>query len=404
MLWKIKNNKIDYFLYFLLVFSYLLDPTGKIVNLKLPTIFALIGWKIWEFKGFNTKNFLFFLIIYIILSISTLNMLLMDYRYAPELFLSYYKSFLTLFILSFNVEKGYLLKPFKWVCIILSIITIVVSIITIYFPISAVMFTKPPFDIIFMIHQRPILGITLTMVFHLSAPVIIIQYGLTLYSYFKNKNRRDLLLSILFAIALFCSGTRANILAEILVLGLIYLYYKYKICHKAYFVAFMSMIFLGMAFIMIFMLLTDSSSGSSDIKSKHIESMMELFSSNPNIFFLGNGPASEYYTPGYNCYTNITEISYMDLIRLFGIFGAMSIIFIYVYPLINIFYHCDFEDFCFGISYLSYLFIAGTNPLLIVPQGFIALIIAYMYKNNDYQIELFRKQKVFARYIFKVGV
>ncbi|HIW35788.1 MAG TPA: hypothetical protein IAA30_02255, partial [Candidatus Treponema faecavium] len=78
--------------------------------------------------------------------------------------------------------------------------------------------------------------------------------------------------------------------------------------------------------------------------------------------------------------------SYLELIRMFGIFFSILIVCIYIRPFFLIRKIENFENLSLAISYLAYLFIAGTNPLLIGPTGFMALWIAYvwLYKQNKH--------------------
>lgn len=397
---------IDCFLYGLFIFSYLFDPTGRVIFLKLPALLLLVIWSFISRKNIKAKNVMFFCIIYIVLCISTLNMMFMGYNYRPLLFFNYFKTFLTVFIFIFIFNKKYVFQPFKIMCLFLSLFTIVVSIITIKYKMIAYIFLLRPFNILFKIQQRSILGKMYSQIFHLSSPLIILQLGLSFSDLLLTKKKRNLIFVILFCIALFFSGTRANMLAGILTITLIYLYYEYKIKGRIYWASFLLTMITFLGAILVYLLLTDSTSGSNNIKSLHIKSAFELFE-NLNILLLGNGPASEYYTEGFHSYTNITELSYLDLVRLFGIFGAILIVFIYAYPLIPIFSRKTVESFSFGISYLAYLFIAGTNPLLIVPQGFVAIIMAYSYVNEVYYpksdcCSVKKKVSFIRKYFFKL--
>lgn len=399
----VKKNNISIVLYNLFIYAYLLDPTGLFINLKMPALFLILIWNIVAEKNLNFRNLEFILLIYIVLFISTLNMLLNNYLYDQKLFLAYFKTFITTFVLCVDIPYKYLSKPLVGVSIIISFLTIFFTIISIHIPSLIFLFEIPPFDTIFISQIRPILGMNFYMVFHISSPIIILVLGQKFSEFLQKPSFSLLCLIILYGFTMFFSGTRANMLATVLVMGLIYLLYCFKKEHQLGKVVFLSTFFSLFTLIIVFVLLTDSSSGSSDIKNKHIESTVQLFlENNISMLLFGNGPASVFYTSGFNEYTNRTELSYLDLFRLFGIFGAVPIIFIYIYPLFGLLKKGTYESLSFFISYLAYLFIAGTNPLLIVPQGFIALIIAYnhMFKQKENENKPRIKQSRVVKYFF----
>jgi hypothetical protein len=311
-------------------------------------------------------------------------MILQNYVYIPSEMMNYFSSFTYLFVLLFVSDSAIdFLKPTIVAARIISIATIVVTFVIISNPILIPsMFKSKIVEGTFRIMIRPILGYSFLSVFHLSASTIIIPFGYALANFFYRKKIIALFECILYVFALFFSGTRANILACILVFFGIYLYYIYYLKkNKLLFVCFLSIIAMSM-FILIFLLLNDPTSGSSTIKEKHVVSILELLKNNMNILSLGNGPGSLYYTEGFQDFTTRSELSYYELIRSFGLFSAIVFCLVYFFPAIIIF---NGGIFCFSvsISYLAYLFIAGTNPLLIVPQGFTMLLVAYNCKFNS---------------------
>ena len=61
-----------------------------------------------------------------------------------------------------------------------------------------------------------------------------------------------------------------------------------------------------------------------------------------------------------------TEWSYMELLRCYGLF-SLFIIGVLLYPLKNFWTQVRKDDFMAGIfaTYIVYLLVAGTNPLLL---------------------------------------
>jgi hypothetical protein len=233
----------------------------------------------------------------------------------------------------------------------------------------------------FRIERVTFLGYSFFRVFHLSSPIIVVALGHSLASFLYKKKAEYFFKCILFLLALYFSSTRANMLASILIILMIYLYHTLYVKKRVTFFIFISCCFIVFTLILVYLLFTDVSNASSNVKYGHVISLNELFKNNINIFLFGNGPGSLYYTMGFGGLTTRSELSYYEVIRIFGISSSVVIFFIFFYPIFSIPIKSIFS-FSFLISYLAYLFIAGTNPLLIVPQGFIMLLLAYNYKLN----------------------
>jgi hypothetical protein len=161
-------------------------------------------------------------------------------------------------------------------------------------------------------------------------------------------------------------------------LTLFYLLY-YKRSLLTFVVTFCSVSVIGMMLIM--RLLTDRANRSSIVKAGHSESTLLLFSENPFRFlFIGTGPGSTFYTTGFDKVTVQTELTYFELIRNFGLIFTILIILLLCIPFINIINNKQYDKFLkisLFLGYLAYLFIAGTNPLLIGSTGFIVIAVMF---------------------------
>jgi hypothetical protein len=286
-------------------------------------------------------------------------------------------------ILYFADNKINLWEPFKISSMIIAIFTLIIYFIVLVLPESVIFIENNNiFKTIFMFAERKkFLNWWIPSVFHMSSPLLIITSAYYLYKYFMSNKYKYLFIFYFFTFTLIATGTRANILAIILVFYLITLYYFLFI--KKYISLSIFLFFIGIIFFLAFIYLLFTNKNSSSIaKDGHLASYLEFFKNNTRIFLFGQGPGSFFYTKGFNSYTTNTEFSYLELIRMFGIFFTTIIMGIYIYPLIILFAKKTFFAFSIGISYLAYLFIAGTNPLLIGPTGFMALAMAYYFKTR----------------------
>jgi hypothetical protein len=117
------------------------------------------------------------------------------------------------------------------------------------------------------------------------------------------------------------------------------------------------------------------------VKIEHQSSIIRLLEEHPLFLLLGQGPGSLYYTTGVGRYVVQSELSYMEIIRMFGLFMGGGVIFLWFLPLIIAYKRRNMlpEFFPFVISYFAYLCIGGTNPLLFSSTGIIILASAYSF-------------------------
>ena len=75
-----------------------------------------------------------------------------------------------------------------------------------------------------------------------------------------------------------------------------------------------------------------------------------------------------------------TEWTYIELIRVYGVFSLL-ILSVVFFPVYRLWRFAKKDTFSFGIwgTYIIYLFIAGTNPLILSSTGMIMILAIYSY-------------------------
>ena len=142
--------------------------------------------------------------------------------------------------------------------------------------------------------------------------------------------------------------------------------------------------FLAIAFVVVLVLAaTEEKEASNVVKFGHLTSYWQLFDEHAIYFLFGQGPGTAFYSEGFNQVVYKTEWSYLELLRCFGIF-SLGIVFVFFKPLVTFWKQRNLDDFtyCMFWSYLSYLAIAGTNPLIMSSTGMITLLMAYSYEEK----------------------
>ena len=227
---------------------------------------------------------------------------------------------------------------------------------------------------ILMIRERKFLEWWIPGVYYGTAPCMIPSLGYMLNKSLKSHSWQFVLLIILHLAALLFTASRANILS----VGLIFLFFVILklVKRRKYLSAFLlTFSVLISAVKLIIALLGDKDEGSLEVKDLHFRSYLNLFQSDYlRTFFLGWGPGSEFYTLAYKDYIQITELSYLESFRRYGVITSLIFIFLIWYrPFVNSI-KLGFTGYLILISMTTYLFVAGTNPYLFGSIGFLAAI------------------------------
>lgn len=296
--------------------------------------------------------------------------------------------FLIFFVLQTCILWDYaidLLRPIIVGSCLLSIATIIGFTSMIYFPeLEAVLYEySEENDIIFVMSHRTFLGVDFLSFCFKSLPIITIPACICFKDllYSKSHKLRNLILSLLFLIAMFCAGNRAMILGLLLIVFVI----AYPAFSKKRFFRPLFAIASVIALIIIWMALTEKGEWSNDVKYGHLVSYVNHFSENWQYLLFGTGAGSYFYSIGFGYDTNLSEWTYIELFRMYGIIGGALILFFLLKPLFRWNekreYIKNWEPASLG--YILFLVICGSNPYLINSTGLICIIFMYSYIAND---------------------
>lgn len=387
-------KKIVVFANFLLLFSVIMDPTNVLFKIKDISFlfFVVVAFPYVKYEKAYIP--LIFVTIYFICATQALltNQYIDNSRFFAAL-----KSFVFLSYILF-LEYNVFLKTYKILCLLIRVMSWIIIILYIIFSMypnlaTACYLFVSSRDQFIMISSRTFIGLKVQAVYYRTSPVIVLPLVTSLVGLFKYRNLKNLYSSLLLFIALLCTGSRANMLSALLILGFIFLFHLFY--RRKAILAFMTLllIFMAVAFILIFMLLHDTGEHSLDTKALHQVSYWQLFDSHPFRFaFLGGGPARMFYTLGWKRYVSITELSYYDLVKDFGLLWTIVILLLLFIPFLQYYNNRKIDKFTkasLSLGYVCYLFIAGTNPLLVSSTGFIVYAIEmYISSKSLEELEL----------------
>jgi hypothetical protein len=216
------------------------------------------------------------------------------------------------------------------------------------------------------------------MIFIKSSPLLFLLFG---YSLYKN----DLPWAIISSIALFFSGTRADVFGTI-ILWIIWLlmYNPNKNTFKYIKFLILTLLFILLIIaanqIIIYVVDIIGRRKNNDlIRFSYFQDVFAQMNSMPISYLLGTGFGSEIYVHYGNRYSTIIEISYLDLFRQIGLIGFIVFSSFIVKPL-----SCSSEYKWLKISYIMYLIAAATNPLLYTSTAYLGYVFMYLITDKKY--------------------
>lgn len=380
----------------------ILDPTDKIFHLKTPLfVLIVLVWLLSKGKIKIRYNIDSLTMIYGLLLISMFGIIaahfqnyIIDYEFSAGFVKSLSILFLLIVIIDLDIEIDTYLNRFT---ILIPFIIIPVYFFSFYNP----HFFGITYDYLVtekevaMFSLRNFYGYEVIMIYYKTSPLLVfpLSFFCSKLKSTKNFTLTFILITILF-IALIMSGTRANIIsAFVVVVYYAYLYIRSKRNAIISIIGTLSFIFASVLF--FFSLSFDSQEESSEVKSGHFTSFITNFENNPEFLIWGQGLGSVYYSTGSSAFKAQTELTYFDLVRYFGIPLAILFLLFIVYPFIFLIKNKMINDRnrYIVISFITYLFIAGTNPLLISSTGMLILIVMYSFINTRIYPIMIEKKK-----------
>ena len=357
----------------------LIDPADRIFHLKIPS-FLLVGL-VWVGRWGITRPIIsarmWMAVIGFALLIPTLWTVIGLTHYGVhngEIDFGTAKSFLFLLLvpvlISESIDLSSLITRTSMLVALLTILMVIVSLIS-----------PAGFDLLYafslskqnaiVAESRDLIGVGIGMFYYKTSALLVFpfaHYCNCLASPVRGK-ARSLAFCIIFGAALLFSGARANFIGEMLIAGCFITRYLVRRLGWA------SAVLIAITASGIFAAtmaprLTDPEETSNSIKLGHIQSYEDLFNAHPSILLWGEGAEIAFYSKGYGDWTTVTELTYLELIRIFGV--PMTLFFFYslLWLAARLFRRGRIG---LGVAYTTYLLISASNPLLISSTGFIAL-------------------------------
>ena len=381
------TNRITILSTFLLLFIIVFDPTNVVLGIKN---YCFVFFIICNWKNISGKYIIIPIIFLMSFFVSWSVAFLFDIKTDLSITIWNIKSFLFLAILLFTSNKKlFFLSLFYKVTLWLSIFVCVLTfgILTLGEPIKT-SFEQiiRALDGFYMYGYRDFYSIKYFVLFYRTSSMCVISLGTALICLFKSKHPKYFIHSLIFTLALFFSGTRANILScFLMILGVYFFHILFNKKCIGFAIFIFEVLFLFGLFLIY--LLLNQGDNSSGIKQNHLQSFWNYFKTLPlPVLLYGSGAGAIFFSVGRNEFTSLTELSYMELLKNYGFLQTIFLLGCIGFPFIKIArskFYSRFEKLSFIWSYLAYLFIAGTNPLLIGSTGLTTIACMFYICDKD---------------------
>lgn len=238
-----------------------------------------------------------------------------------------------------------------------------------------------------MAYNRNFLGFSINGLYLIAGSLIIFSFIYNLYQY---KGKFKLFFSIILFMSLMVAGSRTPMLVQLLIL-LIYLYDK-NIIGK-FLTRLSTLAFLVMLVMLTYLLATQKNERSNEVKYDNFESYIEDIGDSGHPIW-GAGLGSEFYAKGRNMRLSYTELSYMDVLRMYGLPVGFCFIFLFFAPCFWLWKYFPrslfLKRYCLG--YVLFLILSGTNPLLLGSIGLTALSLFMVIVNKTKEMETLKDE------------
>lgn len=234
--------------------------------------------------------------------------------------------------------------------------------------------------------ERNYFGIDFLYIYFVASPLLIILYLHDIINFAESKTKIKFLTLLVTGASLFLTGTRASIILSF-VLPLLFLFFYSKFYLKLLTGAALIIVFFYFYNEVIGVLIAffDSNESSNSMKFSYIKNYIDIFS-NPIDILFGQGFNAHVWSFDFRemLVDNVdgaskTELTYLELIRVFGIFVALFVFCIILLMLYLL--RRDLKNKWLYVGSGVYFISASVNPYLFSANGFmlIGLIIISLF-------------------------
>lgn len=373
-------QKIGNCLYVILIFLFVADPTNTIFGLK-NIVFALFFFYNLVFLRVDWGKIIYILLPMIAVSLSWIFAMIQGNNVDLEKLKAVYTAFLPLLLLLWSYKYNVLKLSVIPVVLVASIVLLLFWTIVIYPPSEAPLYMFMwKHDNTIMMSNRYVLGIKFFCMYPKSAVSMLPVFGYSLYCTITKEKRTlsTIIMTLVLMHMFLISGTRSSVMLSIFLAATVVFIWGRNRRYMRYIAYPLMFVFFAVFAVVLSALLMETTEFSNMVKYAHLNSYAVLFEENPLYLLFGQGVATSFYTSGFNGFALETEWTYVEMIRNYGLFSLL-IFYVLFRPIISMAKHISKFDviIVFILSYIIYLIIAGTNPLLFSSTGMLVVLTMY---------------------------
>jgi len=368
-----------------LIFVCVFDPAGKLMGLK--EILFVLSWILFLFNVLASYKPVYIhlgMTLYLILFIFLIPLISLVYYFFSNGDLIqfdgylYFKPYLFLtLVFILYVSKIDLIRQAVAIISLLSFTTIMILIICAIDPsITPILHEQVGTRFgIFVTGSRGFDEFPFPQVFFHTSRLIVFAIAFYSMLLLDSKGGKIMLYAFLLFInmtAMFIGATRNNMMVSILTpLFIAYWYSRRKLIISS--TAFILLSIVYFTHLDIIKRMLDPNEISNAYKLSFLKDYLSLFA-DPHVFLFGQGLGSYFYT-SMRGYVSLTELTYFEFIRRFGFLLSLIVFVMLLYPLSKLLYRKYHRVHYIFISYLIYLIMCFSNPLLMSSTGMLFLSI-----------------------------
>lgn len=378
------KQRLGNWLFVLLIFMFVADPTNTIFGLKSIVFVVLFAYNIICFRA-DVSKFKYFLLPLIAISLSFVFAAIRGEVYDVPFIVGECTAFVPLLLLpwisNYNVlglSRGPVIFMVSLVVVLFWVISFVPS-----FEHTLYAFTSSN-DHTIMLSRRVFMGYSAFAMYCKATVAFIPIFAIVVYEALCVKKRVPLSLLVLaiFVHYFLISGTRSSMLLPLLLMFMIIFIFKRNNRYLRYVIYSLVILACVLLVALFVVLISEDGEQSNMVKYAHLSSYIDHFGKNPFYLITGQGPGTSFYTKGFYAMVMNTEWSYLELIRRYGLFSLM-IFYLFFEPLKRLYALKDTDKgIVVLLAYVIYLIIAGTNPLLLSSTGMLIVLMVHGFIEN----------------------
>jgi len=379
-------NKLLRLILWALLLVAVFDPADSIVHAKVPLfagvwVLFLADMAISSRGRYQVPTNLYLYIYVFVVLLPLIGILIYVLRgggtegYAG---LNYYRSYLFLtFCIPLAMKRIDLIRPLSMILSVLSLATIGLYAIT--FSDDALrgqLWLVGDTYTLFSLSERSYGSLSYQLVYFHTSPLMVVAVAYFCYQSLVSLGRArfwNVLLLVLNVCGMLLSGTRNNMIVGLLMPLMIIAWYKGIKVRLTVVAALAVVLSVGLGYGVVQAMLSPDEI-SNTIKLLYFHDYAAMFSNWPTLLF-GQGLGASFFSTALDTRVSVTELTYLEIIRNYGLIMACVFYFLLLYPLRMLGNPEARTDHYLFLGYFGYLYLCAANPLLMSSTGMLVLAI-----------------------------